>query len=205
MKGAEGQVMNEDHLDFLKEVLTIGVGRSSEILSEMLGTRINLFIPSINQMRLDELIQHFPAYQEREMSVIDLQFRGKINGESKLIFPLDSARLLGNIILEEDESEDFDSAKIGVLTEIGNIVLNSIMGTISNFLKIPFEYQIPIYQTRFYDKSPGESDRSQEIILLANTRFSAEDVSVQGDIALLFSLESLEYLTNLIDSYMMEL
>jgi len=205
MRRFEGSLLNEDHLDFLKELLTIGAGRSSEILSEMLGTRIQLFIPSITQLRANELSQYFSGYKDKQMSVIDLQFRGKINGESKLIFPLDSARLLGNIILEKDEDEDFDNAKIGVLTEIGNIVLNSIMGTISNFLKISFEYQIPVYQTQFNRESSSDSKSGLELVLLANTRFSAEDISIQGDIALLFSLESLEHLITLMEKHLKEL
>ncbi len=205
MTGDNNLKLNDDHLDFLKELFTIGAGKSSEILSEMLGTHIQLSIPLIQQLTVHEVSDHFSDLKDNQISLVDLQFKGEINGDSMLIFPQKSARLLGNILLEQDEDEDFDSAKIGVLTEVGNIVLNSIMGTISNFMKIRFDYLIPVYQNQFKQDPSSDRDDPNNMILLANTHFTAEDISIEGDIALLFSLKSVEYLTSLMDSHLNEL
>lgn len=197
--------LNEDHLDFLVEILTIGAGRSSEILSEMLDTYIQLSIPSIKQIDMKDLNSELPYYFDREVSVIDLLFKGDVSGESKLIFPSESARLLGNILMDTKEDEDFESARIGVLTEVGNIVLNSIMGTISNYLKIRFDYQIPVFQNKLTRESLETLKNSRDTILLADTRFIAEEHSIQGDIALIFSMQSMQDLTTLMDDYLEKL
>lgn len=197
--------MKDDHLDFLVELLTIGAGRSSEILSEMLDTYIQLSIPSIRQIDVRDLRNTIPEYLNQEVSVIDLMFKGDVSGESKLIFPVESARILGNLLLDADADEDFDIAKVGVLTEVGNIVLNSIMGTISNYLKINFEYQIPVFQHNFTRNSLDDLSKSTDTLLLADTRFIAEEHSIQGDIALLFTMKSMKDLTMLMDKYLEEL
>ena len=194
--------LDNDHIDFLIELMTVGAGKSSEILSEMLETPISLSIPSLKQLKAKDLEDYLPHTPNQDLSVIALQFRGELTGESKLIFPVNSARTLGNILLEEDEGEDFDNAKIGVITELGNIVLNSIMGTISNFLDIHFDFTLPLYENRFRNNIPHNHDSETDIILLANTHFSAESIHVKGDIALLFSLESIDNLRELIDSYL---
>jgi chemotaxis protein CheC len=197
--------MKEDHLDFLVELLTIGAGRSAEILSEMLDTYIQLSIPSIKQIDVKEFSHSVPEYLNQEVSVIDLMFKGDVSGESKLIFPSESARILGNLLLDANEDEDFDSAKIGVLTEVGNIILNSIMGTISNYLEIKFDYQIPVFQHEFTSNGLDCLSNSADTILLADTRFIAEEHSIQGNIALLFTMKSMEDLTKLMDKYLEKL
>ncbi len=201
----EKNILNEDHIDFLVELMTMGAGKSSEILSEMLETPIRLYIPSLRQIQIKDLPLHLPRYMEQELSIVDLQFHGELSGESKLVLPISSARTLGSILLQEEGGEDFDDTKIGVITELGNIILNSIMGTISNFLNIHFDFTLPIYENEFRNNIPPSHDSDTDLILLANTRFTAESVSVEGDIALLFSLESLENLTKLIDDYLEDL
>jgi chemotaxis protein CheC len=202
---SELHILDDDHIDFLIELMTMGAGKGSEILSEMLETPIRLFIPSLQQIRLKDLPEHLPRFMVKDLSVVDLQFNGELTGASKLVLPMDSAKTLGSILLDEEDGEDFDDTRIGVITELGNIILNSIMGTISNFLSIHFDFSLPIYESEFRNNIPPNHDSETDIILLANTRFTAESVSIEGDIALLFSLKSLDNLTDLINKYLEEL
>ncbi|MDC7232555.1 MAG: hypothetical protein PQJ58_04950 [Spirochaetales bacterium] len=197
--------LNEDHLDFLVELFTVGAGKSSEILSEMLNTYIRLSIPMVKQIDVSGDDEDIPDYLNQEVSVIDLLFKGDVSGESKLIFPAEIARKLGNLLMDAQEDEDFDSAKIGVLTEVGNIVLNSIMGTISNYLNISFDYQIPIFQTEFTKSGIQHMAETHDTILLADTRFTADEHEISGNIAILFTMDSMKGLTRLMEKHLEEL
>jgi len=195
--------LTEDQLDFLKELVGLGVGKGSEILSEMLESHIVLTVPSLIQTDLDHLDTELNAFSSEEVSAVDLMFRGSLTGEAKLIFPSESAQILGNILVEADEEEDFDSTKAAALTEIGNIILNSVMGVVSNFFQFQFQYHVPVFHYNFF-RGGQRVEGDGTLVLLANTNFQVETRNIEGEIALIFSLESLEVLVSLIDRYLNE-
>ena len=128
------------------------------------------------------------------MAGIRLPFQGAIGGTAVLAFPPDSAaRLVSVIIGAEDAPLDTDSLRVATLQEIGNIVLNGVMGSIGNILGehiayIPPDYfegglatMIDLVETRF-------------VILYVRTRFEIERLDVGGDIIVFFHLESFDLL-----------
>lgn len=72
------------------------------------------------------------------LMVSSISFQEEINGEANLIFPADKMRNIINFCIEEEESSanedlDFTDIDFDIIREIGNIILNSIIGEIGNF------------------------------------------------------------------------
>ena len=68
--------------------------------------------------------------------------------------------------------DDLNAMKVATLTEIGNIVLNGVMGSIANVLSGPLTYSVPIYNESsimhlIQSSHPGVSP----VLLWAQTRF----------------------------------
>lgn len=65
-----------------------------------------------------------------------MDFSGFFTGMVKLVFFIESVINLVFVFIGEGvESFDLDIFKIGILIEVGNIVINSVMGLMSNMLE----------------------------------------------------------------------
>jgi len=184
-------------LDVVKELLNIGVGKGANILNDMLGAHIALRVPEISVTSYTELKNKMTDSYLHEASVVDIEFAGDIQGTAKMIFPPESAVRLVNILI--NEKSDFDSIKANTLTEIGNIVLNSITGIIANYFKIRFQYTVPSWHQGFFSKQIEEIDVDSLNIFLARTIFSVQEHDIQGEIALMFKMESFDVFLDLIN------
>ncbi|MEC4677675.1 MAG: chemotaxis protein CheC [Nitrospirota bacterium] len=190
-----------EQLDALKEMINIGVGRAGGILNDLLHARVTLKIPMLRILSPEEVAAGLETNQGEPVSSVQLRFKGPFSGRAKLIFPKESASKLVSIVMgQEDFGDDLDSIRSGVLMEMGNIVINSVMGSIANILSERLSYSTPCYSEGMSSDSPATSDASvKETILLAQTRFNIEKHHIEGDVALVFDFESFGVLLSAID------
>lgn len=187
----------EQH-DALQELLNIGVGRAAGSLNQMLEKPIRLHIPFLQLGKMEELSQEVQKMKNTTLSSVQLPFKGTFSGASCLLFPTESAKALVIALTGESEDPDtMDSLREATLTEIGNIVLNGIMGSLANILNHQIIYSVPFYQETSIQAllQPTPSD-SSEIILWAQTQFTIEEYDLTGDIMLMFGIPDLGLLVN---------
>ena len=184
--------LTEDQRDALTELINIGVGKAAGMLSEMLQAHIRLQVPYLKLFLRSELITELSTFATTPVSTVHLNFKGPFSGTALLAFPQESASNLVSVLAsEEQEVSDLDSLRIGALTEVGNIVLSGVMGSISNVLKEHLTYSIPTYMENTIEHLMYLRDHDTDddpTIVLAHTRFSIELFRIEGDIILLFRL-----------------
>jgi chemotaxis protein CheC len=193
--------LTHDQLDALKELINIGVGQAAGMLSEMIDYHIRLQIPEVELLPiLDMQNQQKQRLGSDPLSAVKLPFSGSFTGNAQLIFPTESAAMLVSVLTGEDvESPDLDSLKISTLSEVGNILLNGVMGSISNILEQQLDYAIPCYEEEDIDHLLSfKIGYSQAHILLARTQFDIAELQIQGDIVLFFDVSSFQLLLNAI-------
>ena len=190
-----------NELDVLTEMINIGMGRGANVLNAMLDSHIQLTVPEVRFLSLEELHEEMKIHGNGRLSAVNLPFSGKIKGNAELIFPSESASNLVAVFTgEEVEAVDLDSIRAGALCEIGNVVLNAVMGSVSNLLKLRFNYTVPNYLEGTFDTLLPEYDSSAESsILLVRTRFLIQELEIQGDIVLFLKVGSFEKLLMAID------
>ncbi|MDJ0718028.1 MAG: hypothetical protein QNJ54_28030 [Prochloraceae cyanobacterium] len=191
-----------DRLDALTEVINIGVGQAAAMLNEMIEYPIRLQVPWIGIISRENLQQELgKRLGEEKLAAVQLEFDNSLVGNAQLVFPKESAVTLVSVLTgEEPQSPDLDLFKIGTLTEVGNIVLNGVMGSISNMLQKSMSYSVPTYiEDKFIYLLPVEEERSQTTVLLGETRFTVEELQLQGDIILFFNLGSFDILLSCLD------
>lgn len=196
--------INPEQLDALQELLNIGVGRAAGSLNQMLEKPIRLHIPFLQLGKMEELSQEVQKMKNTTLSSVQLPFKGTFSGTSCLLFPTQSAKTLVIALTGESEDPDtMDSLREATLTEIGNIVLNGVMGSLANVLNHRIIYSIPFYQETSIQGllQPIPSD-SSEIILWAQTQFTIEEYDLTGDITLMFGIPDLGLLINAISEMM---
>ncbi|MBE9096290.1 chemotaxis protein CheX [Tychonema sp. LEGE 07203] len=189
--------LTADEIDALKELINIGVGSAAGMLNEMIQFPIQLQIPDIELLSAKDLRSELKKrFGIEPLSAVQLGFSGSFSGSAQLLFPTDSAVKLVSVLTgEEQGSPDLDSLKISTLSEVGNMVINGIMGSIGNILDQPLDYAVPYYAEEEIEQLLlKEESVDSGSVLLAPTHFSIEKLQVQGDIMLFFDVGSFQML-----------
>jgi len=184
-------------LDILQELINIGVGRAAGMLNQMVNTHIQLQVPVLRVLTPPQLEELYASRPNTVFSAVQLSFTGEFAGISALIFPPESASKLVSVVLgrEEIPGED-DQLRSSTLQEVGNIVLNGVMGSIANILKEPLRYSPPDFVE---DDIANILGSVTGMILVARTQFSMRDHLIEGEVLILFSLSSFDSLLAAID------
>jgi chemotaxis protein CheC len=197
-----------EQLDALQEIVNIGIGRSAAMLNEMVDARIVLEVPTIKLLSADQLWQvMLNRFNSQSISAVRLSFSGSLSGTAELMFPTDSASVLVAVLTGEDlDSPDLDAVKIGTLSEIGNIVINGVIGSISNILNERMEYKIPSYcEDTIENLLLSERNMTEDVLfILAQARFAIEQLEIVGDIILIFEMKTFDNLLKAIDRQLIE-
>ncbi len=186
-----------DHIDALTEVVNIGIGRAAASLSELIGARIELSVPAVKLVRFSELAEES---QELDTSIIQ-DFVGPTSGRAVLAFPEASALKLGQILAElDDVPAELDFDLQDVLNEVGNIVLNGVLGSLSNIVQGNLQYTVPVLTTettltQLAKPNLGEGEEDQPV-LVADAWFEVAERNISGSLVLLFDSGGVEAITN---------
>ncbi|MGL5077690.1 MAG: chemotaxis protein CheC [Waterburya sp.] len=195
--------LSYEQLDALQEIVNIGIGRAAAMLNEMVDARIALEVPTIKLLSADQLRKvMLDRFNSQTISAVRLGFSGSLSGTAELMFPTDSASVLVAVLTGEDlESPDLDAVKIGTLSEIGKIVINGVIGSISNILEQRMEYKIPSYcEDTIENLLLSERNMTDDVVfILAQARFTIEKLEIFGDIILIFEMKTFDNLLKAID------
>lgn len=188
--------------DALSELINIGVGHAAGMLNQMVGSTIRLRVPTVKVLHLSRLANELGSGPDEILSLVRQPFAGFIQGSAALVFPPESAaRLVAALTHEEQGSPVLDSVRSGTLSEVGNIVINGVMGTIANILHIRLSYGLPSCLddsiAHLFTPPSGQGD---PMVVLAHTHFVIEDLDIQGTILLICEVFSFDALLAAIDA-----
>lgn len=189
------------HLDALREIVNTGVGRAAASLNALLDSHIELDVPSIRIFNhADSDLGRDDIYRA-ELACVKLNFNGFFAGSAVLVFPPESAvKLVSSLTGEPPGTQNLNAVMAGTLNEVGNIVINCVIGTIGNMLRESFDFSLPNYlEGKLNELLICHEHQDAERILLILTRFKVEDRHVEGSIFLFFEVGSFDTLISAID------
>jgi chemotaxis protein CheY-P-specific phosphatase CheC len=186
----------EKQIDAITRLVNTGVAHGASALNTMLNSSVTVEIPFVKLLDPGEAPRHSGILRERLLAIVQMEFSGSLKGNSGLVFQKQSAlRLIDSLDGDEIDGDEFDLVTSGIYTEIGNIVLNGVLGYLSNQLGLSLEYVVPAF-------IEGKLDlllRNNTSGLLVRTRFKVEDLSADGDIVLFFEPDSYSMLLSMVD------
>lgn len=162
-------------LDALKEVSNIGAGNAATSLSMLLGKKIDMSVPAVNVVKLDEAVE---LSGESEVVATVVRVLGDIPGNILLVFTQETAKDIITKLIGNNESPESEMGK-SVLCEIANIISASYMNSIAKFTNLDITPSVPavaydmlcsILTTIFL-----ESNQYDEYILDIETVFLDDD------------------------------
>jgi len=195
--------ISNEQIDILTELINIGMGRAAASLNELLDSFISLQIPRVWVFRVDSVPEELAKFGSNPLFIVRQDFQGPFSGKVALIFPPESASSLVSVLTGEEEgTADLDSVRAGTLCEIGNILINSVLGSICNVLECTVNFSLPNYIESNIPTILEQviSKSKEKIILMAKTCFTIEELKIEGHFLLLLDTESFDSLINAVNA-----
>lgn len=126
-------------LDALKEVSNIGAGNAATALSMLLNKKIDMSVPSVNVVRMEDVVE---ATGETEVASTVVRVLGDIAGNILLVFEEGTVKkIIGKLV----GSEEGVNSEMGqsVLCEIANIISASYMNSIAQLTNLAIAPSVP--------------------------------------------------------------
>ncbi len=138
--------MDRNKIDILKEISSIGTSHAASALSQMLGCKVMIEVPSVQLLPLSEVANNLGG-PEKPIIGLHFQILGDLNGRIMLILDRKSghkiaAMLVGDNPSDESRLENLDESAI---KELGNIVTNSYLNAIAELLGVKLMLSVPFY------------------------------------------------------------
>ena len=191
----------EARMDTLKATINSGVEQAAAVLSDMLGDTIELQAPQVKLY--NDATSYLQEHDLRKISAVVQQFSGMLSGSAILTFPPHSAlHLVGRLLGADCDSEEVGAECESALTEVGNILLNGVMGAFGNLGATELEFEVPTYrETSIHDLLLNEGC-SEGALLLTKVQFSVLNSDIVGDVKIFFGVNGINDLMTFLDMLM---
>lgn len=188
--------------EILTELINTGVGRAAKTLNELLQYEIELHLPRLNIFNIKEMEVQLVSMEKGAYVNVIQEFDGALKGFGILSFPVVNGKTLINTLLDQEEDREsapdqFSLTEIEAISEVGNNIINSVQGTISDMTSMECNYHLPqtVISTCIL---PVERMKQDEVYLFGEVMFKVSGIDVEGMILLVYAYKNIE---SLMDKY----
>jgi chemotaxis protein CheC len=190
--------------DAFTEVFNIGVGKAADSLSKLVYDTVKLSVPKLEILSPDQLIGQINESFTSNIACIRQEFGGAANGRAYLLLNAASGINLVNALVKEFHGEKTQLTETDkeMLVEVGNIVINSLVGTLANMLNLDFSFRqahCDIVGSDTINQHLNLND--SDYILYIETLFVVPGRQIGGNLAILLGADGIESLTEKLDKY----
>lgn len=190
-------------LDALTEIFNLGVGQAAHALSQIAGDAVLLTVPRVSVLSRSEVTEHMGGAGMASVSAVRQRFSGAINAEAVLMFPAERGlQLVQMMVGGELPLEQLAEMEQEALSEVGNILLNSVMASVADALKIELDGALPsvelshVHSVLHPQLDPGGP------VLLIDIQFEVAAREVQGLLAFLLDVASQDLLEQMLTRFL---
>ncbi len=188
--------LNQMKRDILKEVANIGAGNAATAFSGMIGQEINMTVPKVELIDIQELPE-ITGDQEEYIACIMINFSGEISGKILLVIDMKNVEKMLKMIFATDELPGKEMQH-SALNELGNILSGAYLKAINDFTNLDLDQSVPAmaYDMAGAVLSSSVIDYSQteDFILLLETEFIAGEEKLELFYFFIPEKDSLDYL-----------
>ncbi len=139
-------ILDDDEADAIAELFNIGMGEPAAALSSMVGEEVHLSVPSFSVSTRARITRDLAPDIASPICAVRGAFAGPFTGEAMLIFPAQGTlALVGRLIPVDPNADGPGEMEQDALTEIGNIILNGCLASLSNLIGGELAGSVPGY------------------------------------------------------------
>lgn len=139
------ETLRPEALDALAEVGNIGAGTAATALSQMTGARIDLGVPRVSLVPVEDVPARVGGDDTTVVAVL-LEVTGDAPGRVVIMIPVSAAHALVATLMGQPPPEpdaaleaDFDELALSALQEVGNVLTSAYLGALSSFTGLMME------------------------------------------------------------------
>lgn len=186
-------------MDCYQEIMNVAMGRAGDLLARLLGAFIELPIPRVNHLAVNELAMALQFTSEEEVSAVCQGFIGfGVAGEALLIFPDASFPDIARLMKYKGDIDE--RVEIELLIDVSSVLIGACLNGLSEQLDIGFSQNYPVVlgqHTQVSDLVKAGAKRWRETLAIEIT-YRIENFNINCDLLLLFSEDSIERLNELV-------
>jgi len=190
-------------LDALTEIFNMGVGQAAHALSQIAGEAVLLTVPRLSVLSRSEVTDHMGGAGMASVSAVRQRFSGAISAEAVLMFPADSGlQLVQMMVGGELPLEHLAEMEQEALSEVGNILLNSVMASVADALKIELDGALPSVELSHVQSVLHPQLDPGGPVLLIDIQFEVASREVRGLLAFLLDVASQDLLAQMLAQFL---
>ena len=176
--------------------VTEGVQRGADVLNAMLQASVELATPHIAVVAAAELSERLSRSYHGPIAWVRMGYLGDLEGAVELVFSRDEASRLASVISADlSPADDPDAIRRAVVSEVGNVVINSVVGTLSNAFSLELRFTVPEYSEGLVENIVARVEDLQKAqVILVETEFHVARFDIRGLMILYFSVVTLDQL-----------
>ena len=194
--------ISELELDALAELANVGLSRAAKQLSELLDDYIEMSVPSVQVVKLDDVEKTLQLEPHSPVAAVWQNYSGETEGSCILIFPSEDSKILVRSLVGPSMigigHDDIRAIELDAMMEIGNIIITSGMVVIAEMLGRELQMSIPRYMEgnlpSIMSKQSLDNTGKNMIVIIMSTLLKASKREIQGQIVMLMSISSVSEL-----------
>jgi chemotaxis protein CheC len=206
--------LSELEHDALVEIFNIGVGQAAAAMSGIVGEEVTMSVPSITFLSRSEAAQLLEQAHRRNGTAetrddaricgVSQHYEGAFQTEAILMFPEDkSLEIVRLMVGESVPLDELTEMEQEAMSEIGNIILNSCVGTLANLFQHELHGSLPVYQVGSGDEIlDATGARAETVVMMLHIDFILEKHQIHGYVAFILDVTALHDLKEQIDRYL---
>lgn len=184
--------LTELQQDALSEIFNIGMGRAAHALSRMANDDVALAVPTVAFATRKMAAQIIAASAGERICSVRQRVEGEFNADAILIFPEANSLEIVRLMVGNTALDQLSEMEMEALSEVGNIILNSCIGTLTNILGGDFVISLPNAQISSCSSVLELEKRSHdESVMLIFINFVLENRQIHGHVAILQDIASM--------------
>lgn len=202
MTAAAPSSLTELERDALAELSNIAMARAANSLRQMVQHEIRISVPSVEILSRVNATRLVEKGGNPKLVAVRQDFSGAFAGRALLIFPqASSLELVRAVVGKQLSVEDIADLEDESLAETGNIILNSWVATIANLLKRALRMSLPVVIRGSGRQIFQSADKADIRVLFLHIKFEISKREIQGFVALLMDIPSIDELRSLIADF----
>lgn len=189
--------------DALIEICNLGMSKAAKQLSILLNSKINITIPSIHLINLEEFKISGFLSQSDSLSFVYQELHSDIQGRAVLVFQTKQTKNLTDAVVGQSADLSDKEEKLHeqeALIEIGNIIISACISAIVNMLKLKVNLSVPSYNENeietLINKQMDAVEEYLEDTFIIRTDLKTIKESISGHLLLILTASSVESLLN---------
>jgi len=190
--------------DALVEIFNIGVGHAARAMSEIVNEEVTMSVPSITFVNRADAAAMLGNKERDRVCGVSQRYQGAFSTEAILMFPEDKSLDIVRLMVGESVPlKELTEMEQEAMSEIGNIILNSCVGTLANIFSQELSGSLPAYHVGTSEEiltaSGGHADT---VVLMLHIDFILETHQIHGYVAFILDLTALHDLQEQVDRYL---